>query len=379
MLLKKVLFLIESLSGGGAEKVLTDLVKNIDKLRFDITVMTVVNTGVYINEVKLVCNYKSFLPNPKGISSNFKKIMYKLKYKLIYTLPPPIIYRWFIKDKYDVEIAFIEGFVTKIISSSNNKKSRKIAWVHVDPINRDYADNYFRNYRHHVKSYKVFDNILCVSQSVADAFNKKFNLKKKATVQYNPVDKESILLKSTQNVNIHKDRITMVTVGRLVNQKGYDRLIKVCKRLKDDGFNFYLWILGEGEQRSILEKYIKDNCLEDMVKLMGFQSNPYPFVRMADFFVCSSRAEGFSTVATEAIILGKPVITTNCAGMRELLGENKYGIIVDNNCEALYLALKDVLTDKGLLKSLEYKANKRSKDFNIKTSIDKIQCILEIE
>ncbi|WP_163193884.1 glycosyltransferase [Clostridium thermarum] len=376
--MKKVLFLIESLSGGGAERVLTDLVKNIDKSKFDVTVTTVVDTGVYVGEVKKACSYNSFLPAQCYTASGMlKQLLYNFKYKLIYTFPASIVYRCFIRDKYDVEVAFVEGFVTKVIAASNNKKSLKLAWVHVDPINRDYADHYFSSYHQHVNAYNKFDKILCVSKDVADAFNQKFKLKEKALVQYNPIDREAILQKATEKIDIKKDKVTLVTAGRLTEQKGYDRLLKICKRLKDNGFDFKLWILGEGEQRSSLENYIKENKLDEIVKLLGFHSNPYPYIKMADIFVCSSRTEGFSTVATEAIILGKPVIATDCAGMRELLGENEHGIVVENNCEALYKALKEVLSDKDILKKIECKAKNRSKYFNINTNIKKIEDILE--
>jgi glycosyltransferase involved in cell wall biosynthesis len=375
--LKKVLFFIESLSGGGAERVLTDLVKSIDKSKFDITVMTVVDTGIYVEEVKSTCKYKSFLSKPKDSSSSISKILYKIMYRIIYTLPSFCIYRWFVKDRYDIEVAFVEGFATKVIAASNNKSTIKFAWVHVDPINRDYADHYFRSHQHHVKAYNEFDNILCVSRGVADAFNKKFNLKKKATVQYNPIDREAILQKATQQINVKKDKVTLVTVGRLTEQKGYDRLLKVCKRLKANGFDFNLWILGDGEQRGILQRYINENDLEDNIRLMGFHSNPYPYIKRADIFVCSSRTEGFSTVATEAIILGKPVITTNCAGMEELLGDSKYGIIVDNTSEALYLVLVEVLNNKNIITNLECMANERSKQFDIENNIKNIQLMFE--
>lgn len=374
--MKKILFLIESLSGGGAEKVLTELVKNLDKTKFDITVMTIVNIGVYVDEVKSVCTYRSFLCNPKDISNNLLKLIFKIRYKLIYSLPSSIIYRWFIKDKYDVEVAFIEGFATKIISNSSNFNSKKIAWVHTDMSINNSADKCFKSHKDHISSYNSFDKILCVSKGVAVSFNKKFNLSKEIIVQYNPIDKQKILQKSIQPIDLNKDRLVMVTVGRLVNQKGYDRLIKICKRLKDDGFKFYLLIIGEGEQRSTLEKYVYDNCLEDTIKLMGFQSNPYPYIRIADIFVCSSRVEGFSTVVAEAVILGKAVITTDCSGMNELLGSNEYGIITKNDTDSLYFELKKVLMETKIINYYSEKSKLRSKKFTLENTMKMIEQIL---
>ncbi|MEQ8197853.1 MAG: glycosyltransferase, partial [Clostridiaceae bacterium] len=126
------------------------------------------------------------------------------------------------------------------------------------------------------------------------------------------------------------------------------------------------------------ERYINENSLEDTVKLMGFQSNPYPYIKAADFFVCSSRAEGLSTVVTEAMILGKPVITTDCAGMRELLDEGRYGIITDNSSDSLYSALRDVFLDIDSIRTFGNRAAEGTRAFDIRENINKIETILEM-
>lgn len=366
------------MAGGGAEKVLLELVRHMDKKKFDVTVMTVVDTGVYVNQIEAYCTHKSFLTDPESIESFFGKLKYKFLYKLIYRLPPSVVYRWFIRDDYDVEVAFLEGFVTKVISCSNNRKSRKLAWVHTDLILNDYADKCYSDYKHHVKAYKAYHKILCVSKNVEEAFIKKLKIRDKTIVQHNPLDDGSIRLKSLEDIEITREKTTMVTVGRLVEQKGYDRLLRICKRLKEEGFEFCLWIVGEGEQRALLERYIHENSLEDTVKLIGFRANPYPYIKAADFFVCSSRAEGLSTVVTEAMILGKPVITTDCAGMRELLDEGRYGIITDNSSDSLYSALRDVLLDIDSIRTFGNRAAERTRAFDIRENINKIETILEM-
>ena len=128
----KLLFLIESLSGGGAEKVLSVLLKHIDKTKFDITLCTIVDTGVYTEEVRKYVKYTSVLGNPCK-KSLLGKILYKILYLFIYRiLPCQLIYSLFIPKGNDIEIAFVEGFCTKILSYSTNKKAKKIAWVHTD-------------------------------------------------------------------------------------------------------------------------------------------------------------------------------------------------------------------------------------------------------
>lgn len=109
--------------------------------------------------------------------------------------------------------------------------------------------------------------------------------------------------------------------------------------------------------------------------MLGFQKNPYKYMSQADLFVCSSRAEGFSTVVTEALILGLPVVTTDCAGMRELLGDNEFGIVADNNDEAIYLALKDMLEDRDKYQHYKKQALKRSSYFSMERSISELEKI----
>ena len=91
------------------------------------------------------------------------------------------------------------------------------------------------------------------------------------------------------------------------------------------------------------QKFIDDNKLNDCVELTGFIDNPYPLLKKADLFVCSSLTEGFSTVVSEAIFLGTPVLTTDCAGMKDILGDSEFGLIVENNENGLYEGLKQLL------------------------------------
>ncbi|WP_121610094.1 glycosyltransferase [Mesobacillus foraminis] len=377
--MKKILFFIESLAGGGAEKVLVDLVKNIDKNKFDITVATVVDIGVYTDEIKKHCNYFSFLSTPNKCG-NFiiSNLIYKIKYKLIYKLPIFFIYKYFIREKYDIEVGFIEGFATKVISKSPNSFSRKISWVHVDPINRDYADEYYKNLESQIKSYKRYEKVICVSNSVKEAFKKKFyESNDNILVRYNPVDSANIIAKSKEECEIKRtNKMLIGSIGRLTNQKGYDRLLKVVKKLKNEGLDFELWILGEGTDRSSLEKYIRENQLENTVKLLGFQKNPYKFIKQCDLFVCSSRAEGFSLAIAESMVLGLPIISTDCAGPNELLDFGNYGMVVENNEDSLYLGLKQLMINKPLLLQYVNKSLQRKEIFNIETAIQEIEKLL---
>ena len=212
--------------------------------------------------------------------------------------------------------------------------------------------------------------MLCVSSSVKNAFDHKYHTENSA-IQYNLIDENEIIKKSKEISVQKQEHLQLITLGRLVPQKGYDRLIKCIKRIINEGYdNFNLWILGEGEQREYIEHYIKDNCLEKYITLLGFKSNPYPYLAASDAFICSSRSEGFSTVATEALILEKPIFTVDCAGMRELIANCECGCIVENKDESLYEMLKFILKqenfeiyNEGLYERISYfKLKKRIKE-----------------
>ena len=175
----------------------------------------------------------------------------------------------------------------------------------------------------------------------------------------------------------NNDILNLITVGRLENQKGYDRIIKVLAKLKREDYKFHLKILGEGSERDRLEDLITQNELKEYVELTGFTDNPYPYVKNADLFVCSSRSEGYSTVITESLILGTPVITTDCSGMRELLKDGEIGLIVENESEKLYSGLKELFKNPDKIRKYKSLLEKDFKRFDTNTLMSPIEELLK--
>lgn len=346
----KILFFIEKLGGGGAEKVLCDLVNHMDQSQFDITVQSIwpYEEGRHLARgVK----YKSVYP----VRNAFTEKIYRAEAaaKLTYSLH--------IKGDYDIECAFLEAGPTKILASSTNKNAKKYAWVHCDLSKTvDDVDEFARKT---TGWYQHFEKIICVSENVKDAFDKIYKRSLSSVVLYNVINDRDIKQKSQQSSAYRKRRFTIVSVGRLMYQKGYDMLLRVHKRLLDEGYPHDLWIAGEGEDRPLLESYIQEHDLEDSVKLLGFLKNPYPMMKDADLLVCSSRWEGLSTFATEGVILGKPIVTTDCTGMRELLGDSEFGYIVPIDEDALLEGMRLLICDDNLRMHFEKKASMRGEDF----------------
>lgn len=387
----KVLFLIHTLQVGGAEKVLVNLVNNMNFAKYDVTVMTVIDTGAFRNELDKNVKYKSIYSfgkkkktdsktngnsgNLLGMKKSIKKILLKIYQFYWRNANCKKIYKKHIKEKYDVEIAFLEGVTSKIIASSNNENSRKYAWIHVDLIKENKTDKFFKSLRSQKETYEKFDKIVAVSKVAREQFIKKFNYDEgKVLVKYNPIDVEDIEKKA--NKVIPKKKFTMCAIGRLSKQKAFDRLLRISKKLNEKYIDFELWIIGVGELEKELNDYISENNLTN-VHMLGYQKNPYPYIKSADLIVCSSIAEGFSTVISEAIILEKPIITTDCSGMKELLGESEYGIVCENNEESLYNSIYRVLSNKNEFEKLRKAILGRKKIFDLKESVKQVEDLME--
>lgn len=374
---RKILFLIETLAGGGAEKVLTTLVQHIDKDIFDVTVCTISGRGQYEADVMKAVNYKAILREPLN-GNVLSKILYVFKHHLVYKwLPLSWVYRLFVPQGSAVEVAYVEGFSTKLLSYSTNRKARKYAWVHCNMDKDHWTTAVFKTLAAEVKTYNKYSKICCVSDTARRGFKNTFkSVTTPITTIYNPITAQNIITMASEKIESFKHPIRLVTVGRLVHQKGYDRLVRVANRLVKDGFDFELWILGTGSQEEELKQYIHHNNLGNYIKLLGFHSNPYKYIAQCDLFVCSSRSEGYSTAVTEALILGLPVITTDCSGMAELLKDGECGIITKNEEDALYDGIKKLLADPTLLEHYRQKSIERGKDFTIESLMEPIEKLL---
>ena len=165
----------------------------------------------------------------------------------------------------------------------------------------------------------------------------------------------------------------IISVGRLHPQKAYLRMMEVCRRLNEDNLKYDLYILGDGEEKALIEKKINDYNLSN-VHLLGYDSNPYKYMKNADLYLMCSIYESAPTVVYEALtVKGVPILATSVAGIREQLGDNEYGIIVDNSEDGLYEKIKEVLNNKEILN--KYRLNTKEISNN-QISKEKIKDLL---
>lgn len=378
--MKSVLIFVDSLNEGGVSKVLLDLLENINRKKYDITVMTLYNQGIFINEVKKYAKYKYCFSIPNEKDNSAKAKIYRKFWGGMLKMPDSFMYKWFVKEKYDIEIAFMHGWSTRFISGSNNKKSKKIAWVHTDLVTRSKIDGVFKSIKHHKDSYSKFNKVLCVSEGVKSGVENKYDVKC-AQVLYNPIDRNKIIKLSKDEVTdlSSSKNFRLISVGRLSEEKGYDRLLRIINKLSKENFYIELILVGSGDKYNELNSYIEEQKLQSKVLLLGYKENPYKYMNLSDLLVCSSFVEGFSLVIGEAMGVGIPVISVNCSGANEWLNDGEYGNLVENNENALYKGIKEMILDKELYKKYKEMAIKRSKMFSIERFITNIENILDYD
>lgn len=365
--MKKLLFLIDSLHGGGAERALVNLVNSLDSNEYDITVQTLYDEGVYIKRLPEYVKYKSVaLIGFRGINYLFKFI------------PPFLLHKIFIKEKYDLEVSFLEGISTKVISGGKSD-IRKIAWVRIDVAQHKRAEVCYLTKKQIVKCYKKFDRIAFVGNDSLNSFKKTYNVNDNLYVVRNIFEYSDMLKKAEETCDFTSYRKPIfVSVGRLEGQKGYDRLIDVHKRLIEEGFNHSILILGTGTQEKKLKNKIEKYGVQNSFHLLGFSENPFKYIKKADWFLSSSYFEGFSSVIREAVLLETPIVATDCSGVKEVLGKNsEYGVLVTNSEEGIYSGMKKIINRQDLQEYYREQIKKRKKIFDYNETIRINQCFIK--
>ncbi len=343
---KKLLFGITGLTLGGAERVLVDIANKLCE-KYDITIFTIYAKGELEKELDSKVKVKTLYNISYLELSNLQKKIIPLKILFFKNH----IYKKYIRENYDVEIAFLEGPITRLISVKN-KKTKKIAWIHND-ITKVFGNGLKAKIKKYLdkKIYSKYNLLVFVSRDNLKKFNEQYKdirnkylepIKKE--VIYNYINKENIIKKSEKKLELefNKDVINFVTVARLVEQKGIDRLIKIHKKLIKYGLRHNFYIVGDGPEKEKLQKLIKDYEVTDTFFLLGKKENPYPYIKNADYFCLLSHFEGYGMVLEEAKILNKEIIITDTAA-REAVINYKNSLILENSESGIFEGLKKII------------------------------------
>lgn len=367
--MRNTLFIIRELTGGGAEKAFVDVVNGLKARGCPVEALVFFPTGEHFADlhpdipVHVVYPRCSFRALTAFRLQRWLKISWLLKRdvrRCLGAVAP------------EITVSFVEGVPLLVQSWIPTKK--KIAWVRTDLYLNHYTKKFFRPRQERVLYEKV-DSILFVSKAAQLQFERLFpGMSKVLQVVYDPIDVPLIERLALASV-VPKRKLTLCCVGRLSPEKGMDRFLLAVYQLKQEGFDFDAWLVGEGEERERLETKAVRLGLKDVFFLKGFHKNPYPFLRQADIFVSTSRAEGFSLVVCEALSLGVPVVSTRTAGCVELL-KGDYGLLCDHSVDAIAEAIKSLLVSEERRVYFANRARERARLFDVKRSLDEIRALV---
>ncbi len=353
--MKKIVFGITSLGLGGAERVLVDIVNEIcDK--YEITIFALYGNGEFERQLDKKVKFVSVYEKSFNELSFWERKWISLQ--MVCSSLRKRIYNKYIKDKFDVEIAFLEGPITWIMAEKSNAK--KVVWVHndiEDVFNKDKGSSLKQ--KMNKECYINYDNIVFVSKDNMKKFRKYFSdIKAKMQVIYNYLNTDSVKEKaaSFKVKEIDKKRVSFVQVSRLVDQKAILRLLDVHKKLIDDGIEHNIYIVGDGPLREKIESKIEEYNVSDSFVLLGKKENPYPYIKAADYFMLMSYYEGYPMVLLEGKALEKYILITDSAARETLIGYND-SKIVDNSEDGIYKGIKEIVESKP-------KVLKKNKDMN---------------
>ncbi|MEB3100773.1 glycosyltransferase [Ferviditalea candida] len=373
---KNLLFVMPSLSAGGGEKSLINLLSQIDYNLYNVDLFLFNKQGVLVNQIpsevkilELAANYRTYTRRMISSVIHFlKNGQFHLAYsRIIYTAMNRMMnnmdiseqYSWkyiakshdAISKEYDAAIGYLEKSSIYFLVEKV-RANKKIGWIHTN-----YSSSSM-DYRFDYPYFEQLDYMVTVSKECAESLKENFkNLKGKVRVIHNIIAPE--VIKSLAEDEIQDDFIleesftNIVTIGRLSHEKGIDIAVEACRQLIGKGLKVRWYVLGSGSELKKLEKMIKKYGLDHHFKLLGFRENPYPYIKRCDIYVQPSRYEGKSIAIDEAKILSKPIIVTNFSTAKDQITDGVDGLIVEMSARAIAEGIGRLIQEKDFRCTLE--------------------------
>lgn len=373
----KILFRHRSMEMGGAEKVLLSMLENLDKEKFQMTLLLSLNQGEFRDAVPPHVKKRWLAEGKEDFSKNLllQKIqLLKRRTKLAsFTKNPQRIEDRVLKEKFDIEIA--SGYVDfDLVLNSSNPDSKKIGWLHSDLTLKGFDGLRPKIFRQLQK----FDYLIFGSQQSYDVLLEKYPGLQlpPSEVILNAIPIEEIKRKAEEFKPYFGNVPTFISVARLHYRKGFLTLLEAHKMLIDSGFQHQIIIIGDGEERPKLEAKIKEYGAEDSFKLLGTLMNPYPYVKNADFYIMPSLSEGWPLIIAETLILQKPIIATNVGGIPEMITHQKNGYLIEYDAGKMAEAMKLFLTDKQRVTTIKENLKHSEEQFDNRKIFGRVEEIL---
>lgn len=370
--MKKLLFIANSLGGGGAEKALIDLLRHFDYSRYDVSLCLVFGEGCYLQDVP--SEVKLFSLYDREWNFAHRKSLKLYKKHGIRTLLR-LRARRKIKGRYDAIVSAIEGDALLIQDLVRDRAAKNIAWVHCDLQGFHWTRKVFRCDLDEQEAYRRMDTIVFCSHIVLEQFEQLYDIPVAKTCIYNIIDSEEIR-RLADSREVPHDEFTVTSVGSLSEVKCFDRLIRVARMFKDAGYRLRFQIAGTGPMERELKRLRDELGLQDSFHFLGFQKPPYPFLKASDVFVSTSKSEAAALVICEAMALGIPMVATRTNASVEFLGDDRYGIVTDHSDEAIFEGLRRMVDDEALRAHYRTQELKRAEGFSAVQTMQQLEALL---
>ena len=362
---------------GGVPRVVLDLLRNLPKDEFEITLLLNLYQGElrteipkHIRLIKIAKGKEDFSKNPLIYKIQLVSRRLKLAF---YEKFPSVLYNRKLKEEFDLEVA--PGYTEfEWILNSPNKKSRKIGWFHTD-VSYDKDQNRVMK---RINLMKKFDWMIFGSaqtrQVITDLYGVTYP---KSSVIYNVINIQEAKDKAKELEVHYEIHPVFSSVGRLHFRKGYDALIRIHKRLLDEGFKHSIAVVGGGNEMENLKKQILETGVEKTFRLLDTQKNPYAYVAKSDYFVMPSRSESYPLIIGEVMGLEIPIISTNVGGVPEMIAHEVDGYLVNFDEDEIYEAMKRFMTEPELVEKIRKGSQNAMEKFNSQQIYDQVMEVFE--
>ena len=353
---KKILFFMWSFSlGGGAEKILSTIVSNLDPEKYDIDILEMEHFDKGYESVPKHVRILKSLQDYRQ-TRWLRAFLWRMR---IYF--PRLARRLLVKDDYDVEVSFT--IMNPPLLFSKRREVKKISWIHgsIEELLKDSSKR-----ESHRSQLDAANTIVGISKKTSNSI-------KEVYPDY-AAKLQTILEKSQEKIDIEIAPQSICTIGRIEENKGSDRVVEVIRLLHQEGKNYHLYFIGAGDMEEELKKRVKEYGIEDYVHFLGYQKNPYQYLSQTKVLLSMSKQEGFPGVYVEALSLGLPFISTDVGGAEELSQEGRFGQIIESNQEAAQ-AITNYMTSTSNFDVDE--ASQFIQQFTITKQIEQVEKLLE--
>ena len=366
----KLLFITYTHSnGGGAEKVLTTLVNNLDAERYDISIFEIVKYDVKCEPVNSNIKLLPPLYHCNDRDYKVKVLDYILEQK------PEIIRALNNFDAYDVIITWNYQLPSFMLPAFPDKKT--IAWFHGAIDDLDISDNLTavkHRYDLQKNAWGFADKVVTISRKSLQSLETVFpEYMHKAQIIHNAFDVKISKIKASEKIeDIYENCYLPIIVcaGRLDKNKNFSLLVKTVAKLKRENIECVLFIIGEGPERESLVRLAAESDITDSVFFLGYKQNPLPYIGKAQLLCVSSLSEGWGMTICESMALGKPFVTTPVAGASEELADGgKCGLVAEWDIDDYAEKLKILLTDKTLYDRMSENCIKKIQEFSVENTV----------